>query len=1418
MKQLRHRFLLFTLPVAILETLAFITIAKAQISPDNSLGAESSIVNPDVIKGIPSDRIDGGAIRGSNLFHSFQEFNVGEGRGAYFSNPANITNILTRVTGGNPSNILGKLGVLGGNANLFLLNPKGIFFWANASLDLGGSFFGTTADSFIFNNNFEFSATNPQAPPLLTINIPIGLRFRNNPGTIASQSIARDANNNLVGLQVQPGNSLALVGGNINLSDGGRLTATGGSIELGGLATPGTVGLDITGNRFKLNFPSNSLLSDITLSNARVQNNLFSGTTGTAGDINVTTNNLSLINGGQISASTSGQGNAGKVTVNATGNIFVSGENTNTDYRRYGGIFSVVNANAQGNSGDIQITSKDISLADKARIDTSTQGKGDAGGIQINTKDLSLTNGGLINATTYKTGNAGKIIINAIGNISVSGENNDGNRSGVYSGVDENAVGNAGGIEIKTNNISLVNGGLINASTLGNGNAGRIIINATGNISADGENNDGNNSGIFSQVDENAQGDAGGIAINTKDLSLTNGAQINARTFGKGNAGSVIINATGNISVDGKDKQGFISGILSSVGSSGIGNAGGLEIKTNNLSLTDDGGISASTFGKGNAGIVKINATGNISVDGFGSLISSEVNRRSQGNSGGIEINTNNLSLTDGAEISASTFGKGNAGIVKINATGNISLDSTVSQINSETFSIGNAGNVEINTNNLSLTDGAEISASTRGEGNAGTVKINATGNISVDGPSEIASNTFGVGNAGNVEINTNNLSLTDGAEINVNTGGEGNAGTVKINATGNISVDGFGSEISSTVRQFLDAVGNAGGIQINTKNLSLTNGGQINVSTSGKGNAGSVIINATGNISADGEGEGRFRRFRSGIFSTIDQNAQGDAGGIEIKTNNLSLTDGGIISASTLGKGNAGRVIINATGNISADGEDKQGFVSGIFSAVAQNAEGSSDGIQINTKDLSLTDGGIISASTDGKGNAGSVIVNATGNISADGENKKGSSSGIYSGIAQNAEGSSDGIQINTKDLSLTDGGIISASTFGKGNAGSVIVNATGNISVEGEDKQGFGSGIFSQVNENAQGDAGGIKIKTNNLSLTDGGIISASTFGKGNAGRVIINATGNISADGEDKQGFGSGLFSQVNENAQGDAGGIKINGRSLSLSNGATLTTDSLGTGAAGNIEVTTAKDIRLDNRASITANTTGGQGNIILNSRDLILRRNSNITTNATGTATGGNITINTGNFVALENSDISANAEESFGGRVFITAEAIFGTKFRERLTPKSDITATSKLGSQFSGTVQINTPDVDPSQGLTELPENVADPSSQIAQNPCQKGSGSAFIVTGRGGLPSSPNQSFKSDNVRVDLVEAATSNSNSPIATITHAETSPDTKQIVPARGWVFNEKGEVVLTAYDPTSTAFQRSRKNPAACSAF
>jgi large exoprotein involved in heme utilization and adhesion len=156
--------------------------------------------------------------------------------------------------------------------------------------------------------------------------------------------------------------------------------------------------------------------------------------------------------------------------------------------------------------------------------------------------------------------------------------------------------------------------------------------------------------------------------------------------------------------------------------------------------------------------------------------------------------------------------------------------------------------------------------------------------------------------------------------------------------------------------------------------------------------------------------------------------------------------------------------------------------------------------------------------------------------------------------------------------------------------------------------------------------------------------------------------------------------------------------------------------------------------------------------------LILRRGSSISTNATGSnIPGGNITIDTDNLVAVpkEDSDISANAENSFGGRVIINAQGIFGTQFRPQDTPLSDITASSDLGPQFNGLVELNTPGIDPSRGLANLPTEVVDASNQIAQACGTRGAEAGkneFIVTGRRGMPSNPHEPLSTDEPLEDI------------------------------------------------------------------
>ncbi|NJL81439.1 MAG: filamentous hemagglutinin N-terminal domain-containing protein [Richelia sp. SM2_1_7] len=214
-------------------------MAQSNLVPDNTLSSESSNVIFN-LGGIPNELITGGAQREQNLFHSFREFNVSAGRGAYFFIPnASIANVLTRVTGSNRSEILGTLGTIqavgdnfvSSNANLFLINPNGIIFGENSRLDVGGSFVATTANGIQFGDRGNFSTTNPQTPGVLTVN-PSALFF--------NQINQNAAIQNNASLSVSEGRSLLLVGGNVN-SNGGKLLAPGGRVELGGLTEKGNI-------------------------------------------------------------------------------------------------------------------------------------------------------------------------------------------------------------------------------------------------------------------------------------------------------------------------------------------------------------------------------------------------------------------------------------------------------------------------------------------------------------------------------------------------------------------------------------------------------------------------------------------------------------------------------------------------------------------------------------------------------------------------------------------------------------------------------------------------------------------------------------------------------------------------------------------------------------------------------------------------------------------------------------------------------------------------------------------------------------------------------------------------------------------------------------------------------------------------
>jgi filamentous hemagglutinin family protein len=563
--------------------------------------------------------------------------------------------------------------------------------------------------------------------------------------------------------------------------------------------------------------------------------------------------------------------------------------------------------------------------------------------------------------------------------------------------------------------------------------AGDIRIDATGNISLS------DRATILNRVNLESEGKGGSIEMISSNLSVTNGAQLNASTRGKGNAGKIKITATENVSFDGS-KDGSTSGSVSRVDTGAEGTGGGIEIVTRNLFVINSAGLSASTLGKGDAGSIKITATDNIFFD-ESSSIRTTVQSGAIGKGGGIEINTNNLSITNTAELTASTFAKGDAGNIKITATGNVSFDGNKDGYSSAAFSTvepgaeGKGGGIDITAGNLSVTNGAQLQASTFGKGDAGKIKITSTGNIALDGRKDgFASGIFSAvdtgaeGKGGGIEIVAGSLSVTNRAVLESSTLGIGDAGQIKITATGNV-LFGTGAALSTVEAE---ATGNGGGIEIVTPTLSVTNGGVLAVGSRGKGDAGKIKITAADKVSFDGSKNG----VGSAVLSTVQPEATGKGGGIEIVTPNLSVTNGAALLASNLGRGEAGDIFLKSNtinlneGKILSTSNSSTGGNINLFTT---------DFLLMRNDSLIATD----SQSTVQDGNGGNITISSPLIIALPGNND----------ITANAyQGNGGQIKIDSQGLfgiqyrptgSLFTNDITASSTFGQ--SGSVQIDTPG-------------------------------------------------------------------------------------------------------------------------------------------------------------------------------------------------------------------------------------------------------------------------------------------------------------------------------------------------------------------------------------
>jgi filamentous hemagglutinin family protein len=762
--------------------------------------------------------ITGGVNLGQNLLHSFTDFSVPTGGAATFDNSLGKQSIITRVTGGNFSDINGLVNTQG--ANFFLINPNGIMFGTNAQLNVGQTFVGSTANGIDLvdagGRTVNFG-TNRSGDDLLTINPNAlfnvsRLNMGGGNGQISNFGTLQTAN---------PNQYIGLIGGNVSLNEG-QIDAPGGRVELGGLSAPGAVTLGVEGNNFRAQFPANVTRGDVSLTNqAGVR---VPGVGG--GDIAISAKNLEILGdsfviGGIFPGFGTPESVAGDIKVNATGDLVLSGSNSR--------IVNQVGLNSRGQSGNITIEAGSVSLRNGAQIAAPTLGQGNAGNVKVTAKNaVSLT----------------------------------GRQTSILSTVEAGGVGTGGSIDIDASSFLLQDGAQLSTLTrkastaqpAGQGSAGNINVKVTGSVNIAGANNE-LPSGMLSYVSTGGTGNGGNITIDAGSFDLRDGALLETSTFGQGNAGNVSVRAKDAVSLAGTtDSRVVTAGIFSTVESGGVGKGGDINITAASLSLRDGAQLATITrkadinankpAGRGDAGNVTVKVTGAVNMTGskneFPTGISSYVDTGTVGNGGNITVEGGSLSLRDGAQLRASTYGMGNAGNITLKVTEAVDMGGTkngdFSVISSSVSpgAVGNGGNITVEGGSISLGNYAVIGAATGGQGEAGSVIVNASDFVSIVGRSGLlVTSTSPTGNAGDIIVTSPKITLDSGARIE--------AASISSNG-GNIQIGG------QIPPQFVSIQGNP----INpaeTKLLILRRGAQISTNASGTtqegSNGGNITITA---------------------------------------------------------------------------------------------------------------------------------------------------------------------------------------------------------------------------------------------------------------------------------------------------------------------------------------------------------------------------------------------------------------------------------------------------------------------------------------------------------------------------------------------------------------------------------------------
>ncbi len=638
-----------TLSLATL-TLFISTTALAQVTLDGSLGRKGTLPGPDYQIGA-----DLGQQHGGNLFHSFQDFNLQSHESATFSGPDNVQNIISRVTGGNPSHLDGTLRSTIPNADLYFLNPYGIMFGSNAKLDVQGGFHASTADYLRLSDGSKFEARTPSNNLLTVAPIAAFGFLTDSPAPIQTQSSK---------LSVPFDQTLSLIGGDLHLTSDIPLTADN-----------------------SLFIPTVASESILAAEHGRI--NLAS--LASRGEVIPSDNDLIL------------HGQGGNITLENT-LIELSGHSGGTAFIR-ASQFVLDNAiirshtfgNQNGKDINLKITEATYLKGVNSEISVLTTSMNSAGGILIETPYLDVTNA-LIN-----TGSA--------------------------------AAGEAGSIEIHANQVFLRDAATIASGVIGTGRSGDLTFNITDRLSL---------SGFYpgvrlshGQAYENPLtmilsislgiGQSGNIWIRTQELNL-NASELLTETYGRGRGGDITINAQ-------------------------------------SANLLEGGRISSMTYQMAPAGNIRIQVAGQLYLAGWAPVVVKAIGRiweilpsligsgtmGGSGNGGIVEIQANEMVLTEGGQIGANSSNNGT----------------------------GEAGEVLITTNTLHVTDGGNITTSADHAG-GGDIHLTVANQLYLRQGLLTTSVAGGIGDGGNITIDNPQFVVINHGQI-IAQADAGHGGNIRI-------------------------------------------------------------------------------------------------------------------------------------------------------------------------------------------------------------------------------------------------------------------------------------------------------------------------------------------------------------------------------------------------------------------------------------------------------------------------------------------------------------------------------------------------------------------------------------------------------------------------------------------------------------